>query len=69
MKKTIILTLITLLLSSQNLSAQDLGAASAESLQTGSSNQWKGWVFASTALVSAAIGVVVVSLNPGSTSH
>ena len=68
-KKQTTLLFSILLLSTQTLIAQDIGSGAARASQTSSSNNWQSWVFATSALISAAIGVVVVSLNPGSTSH
>ena len=65
MKKRVFFLILTM----QHLSAQDVGTAAAVSSETSSSNHWQNWVFASSALLSAALGVVVVALNPGSTSH
>ena len=69
MKKSTILLVLIALLSTQILVAQDVGAGAVVASQTSSSNNWQNWVFASSALISAAIGIVIVSLNPGSTSH
>lgn len=69
MKKQTAFFILTLFFCTQNLSAQDVGAGAVASRETGSSNTWKNWVFASTALISVVIGVVVISLNPGSNSH
>lgn len=69
MKKQMILLFSILLFSTQTLIAQDVGEGATAAVQTSSSNNWQSWVFATSALICAAIGVVVVSLNPGSTSH
>ena len=69
MKKSIFFLILTFLFSTHPLTAQEVGEAAVASTETASSNQWKNWVFASSALVAVVIGVVIVSLNPGSTSH
>lgn len=69
MKKRVLFLTIALLATTQHLSAQDVGTSATVSSETSSSNNWQNWVFASTALISATIGVIVVALNPGSTSH
>jgi hypothetical protein len=51
------------------LSAQEIeGIAAAEAAETSSSN-WQNWVFAGSALISAAVGVVIVSTNTGTFGH
>jgi hypothetical protein len=69
MKLLPILLICSLLFFIHPLPAQEAGDAAAASAEMGSSNNWQSWVFASSALISAAIGVIIVSVNPGSTSH
>jgi|GEM_PF-2665837 len=70
MKRTKFFLLLVFFFSIQDISAQDtIGEAAVASQKTSSSNEWQNWVFASSALVAAAVGVVIVSLNSGSTSH
>lgn len=69
MKHRALFLTLALFTITQHLNAQDVGTAATVSSETSSSNKWQNWVFASTALISATIGVVVVALNPGSTSH
>lgn len=62
---TTLLTLIALL-SGSGLHAQT-GSAAASSRNVAKGNTWQNWVFAGSALVTAAVGVFVVSMNSGST--
>jgi hypothetical protein len=68
MKKPIFILLILLTISHPVFS-EEMGSASTESVETSSSSSnWQCWVFATSALLTAALGVVIVSLNPGSSS-
>ncbi len=51
------------------LIAQETGAAAGDSIQAAQSSNWQNWVFAGSALVTATVGVVIISLNSGTTSH
>ncbi|HLB53263.1 MAG TPA: hypothetical protein VJK48_06130 [Chlamydiales bacterium] len=53
-----------------SLSAQEeVGAASMEAVEASSSSTWKNWVFAGSALVTAVVGVVIISTNTGTYNH
>lgn len=58
-----------LLLGSQSISAEETGEAAVASVETVKDSQWQNWVFATSALITLTVGVVIVSLNPGSTAH
>ncbi len=63
-----------LLLSVSSLSAQDTAVEESDTSTTdmaseSRSSTWQNWVFASSALVTAVIGVVIISLNTGTTSN
>lgn len=45
------------------------GAASASSAEAGQRAVWQNWVFAGSALATVTAGVVIISLNSGTTSH
>ncbi|OGN65136.1 MAG: hypothetical protein A3E80_02330 [Chlamydiae bacterium RIFCSPHIGHO2_12_FULL_49_9] len=62
--KLFVLLALTL---SSILQAQETGAAAAEG--TRSSGEWINWVFAGSALITATIGVVAVSIDYGRTAH
>ena len=64
-RTTILFSLLTL----ASLSPQEPGHASVESTEVGSSSNWQNWIFAGSALVSATLGVVIVSLSTGTQSH
>lgn len=66
--KKISLLIIFILSTTATLSAQETGTAAASSAETASSN-WQNWVFAGSALVTAAAGVVIIAMSSGSTSH
>ncbi len=63
------LYLFTLIATMSGLFAQETGAAAADSAEATKSSNWQNWVFAGSALVSATVGVVIISLNSGTTSH
>lgn len=68
MKKiTSLLTLIALV-SGSGLHAQT-GTAAANSSSVAKGNNWQNWVFATSALVTAAVSIFVVSMNSGSSSQ
>lgn len=67
MKKLPIL-IILCICSAPGLQAQETGAAAVDSAEITKSN-WQNWVFAGSALVTAAIGVVIVSTNTGNFGH
>lgn len=67
MKKLSFLT-IFFLCSVSGLWAQETGAAAASSAQATTGN-WQNWVFAGSALVTAVVGVVIISTNTGSFGH
>ena len=60
--------MIFILSAAPTLYAQETGAAAASSSETASSN-WQNWVFAGSALVTDAAGVVIIAMSSGSTSH
>jgi hypothetical protein len=61
--------LLTLISMTFKVYGEDTGSAAAISAETAQESNWKNWVFAASALVTAAIGVVIISLNTGNTSH
>jgi len=63
------LFLFTLIATMSGLTAQETGAAAASSAEATQSSNWQNWVFASSALLTATAGVVIISLNTGNTSH
>jgi purine-cytosine permease-like protein len=60
------LFLLSFILSS-SLQAQETGAAAANASE--STSEWVNWVFAGSAIVTATIGVVAVSVDYGRTTH
>ncbi len=58
----------SLLLLALPLQAQETGAAAA-SARNASTSQWQNWVFASSAMVTAAAGIVLLALDNGSPVH
>ena len=50
------------------MQAQETGAAAVDYAELTKSH-WQNWVFAGSALVTAAIGVVIVSTNTGNFGH
>ncbi|MBI3900601.1 MAG: hypothetical protein HY324_00460 [Chlamydiia bacterium] len=48
---------------------EELGSASMEAVSTSSSNAWRNWIFAGSALVIAVVGVVIISTNTGTYNH
>jgi len=67
MKKLPFLT-IFFLFSIPGLWSQETGAGAASSAQATTGN-WQNWVFAGSALVTAAVGVVIISTNTGTFGH
>ncbi|MBM3184178.1 MAG: hypothetical protein FJZ64_02605 [Chlamydiae bacterium] len=49
--------------------AQETGEAAAIAAETTKESNWQNWVFAGSALVTATIGVVIISVSSGTTSH
>jgi hypothetical protein len=47
----------------------ETGAAAAASAESTLKNNWQNWVFAGSALLTVTAGVVIISLNAGTTSH
>jgi hypothetical protein len=45
------------------------GSTAAVSSQTGRQTSWQNWVFAGAALVIAAVGIAIVSINKGEEAH
>jgi len=48
---------------------EDTGFVAASAVEVSKSSNWQNWVFASSALVTVVVGVVIISLNSGTTSH
>ncbi|MBI5272863.1 MAG: hypothetical protein HY861_02645 [Chlamydiia bacterium] len=69
MQRIAFLFILSILASTPKLYAEETGAAAANSAQESTSDHWQNWVFAGSALITAAIGVVIVSLNSGTFSH
>lgn len=46
-----------------------VGQASLVATKSGQENNWQNWVFVGGALVAAAVAVLVVSLDSGSSAH
>lgn len=67
MKKVLFLFIFSLL-SIPGLWAQETGVGAASSAQAATSN-WQNWVFAGSALVTAAVGVAIIATNNGSFGH
>ena len=53
----------------EETSQSSTGTAAAEAVDTSQNSNWQNWVFAGSALVTATIGVVIISLTSGTTSH
>ncbi len=68
MKKITALFTAAALLSGSALHAQTGGGA-ASSSTTAKGNNWQNWAFAGSAIVTAAIGVFVVTMNNGQSSQ
>lgn len=68
MKKITALFTAAALLSGSALQAQTGGGA-ASSSTTAKGNNWQNWAFAGSAIVTAAIGVFVVTMNNGQSSQ
>lgn len=64
MKKTA-LFLVALVLAKPLTAQEAVGAAAAEASQ---SSDWQSWTFASTALVTAALGITLISMDTGTSS-
>lgn len=64
-----IVFLFVLIFSIHPLSAQETGTASATAAEASKSSNWQNWAFASSALVTATLGVVIISLSSGTNSH
>lgn len=60
--------IITLLMIALTLQAQP-GEAGIESTKAAKESHWQNWTFFSTLVVTATIGVIVVSLNTGKPAH
>jgi hypothetical protein len=58
--------LLIALLLGRVLFAQESGEAAVQTAKTAISNQWQNWVFAGSLLLTAATGILVVSLHTGS---
>lgn len=73
MKNATTLLTLTALLLNTSLNAQATGNASVEPVKIAKANNWQNWAFASSALLTAAGAIFVVSINNGkkvqSTSH
>lgn len=57
------------LFSGLSLSAQETGEAAVNSASIASSNNWQNWAFAGTAIVTASVGVFLVTLDSGANAH
>ncbi len=66
MKTLITFLLLFTLVSTSPIHAQVEGAATVNTSNLGKDNEWQNWIFAISAMVTAAVGVLVVSLNQGS---
>lgn len=64
-----VLFIFSLIVTMSELYAQETGAAAASSAEATQNSNWQNWVFAGSALVTATVGVVIISLNSGTTSH
>ncbi len=69
MKKKFFLYTVCFLFSASGLFSQETGIGAENSTYAGKSSSWQNWVFAGSALVTATVGVVVISLNTGGYSH
>lgn len=65
---TALLTLTTLL-STGALHAQTTGETAVATAETATSSNWQNWTFAAVSMVTAAAGIVVVSLDNGTAAH
>ena len=66
--KQVLFLIIFSLLSIPGLWAQETGVGAASSAQATTGN-WQNWVFAGSALVTAAVGVAIISTNTGTFGH
>lgn len=48
---------------------QTVGYAAASSAEAPKKSDWQNWVFAGSALLTVAAGVVIISLNSGTNKH
>lgn len=69
MKQITALLTAAALLSGTALQAQATGGGAASSTTTAKGNNWQNWAFAGSAIVTAAIGVFVVTMNNGQSSQ
>lgn len=69
MRKITALFTAAALLSGTALQAQATGGGAANSSSTAQGNNWQNWAFAGSAIVTAAIGVFVVTMNNGQSSQ
>ena len=60
---------VSLLLIAASLPAQETGSAASSAASTGGGSEWENWTFAASALVTAAVGIFVVSTQDAASSH
>ena len=48
---------------------QDVGYAAASSAEMPRRSDWQNWVFAGSALLTVAAGIIIISLNSGTNEH
>ena len=58
------LILFTLIMASSAMAQE--GGAAVNSRNMGKNNEWQNWIFAASAMVAAAAGVLIVSMDQGS---
>ena len=55
--------------SQETESDQDVGYAAATSAAAPQRSDWQNWVFAGSALLTVAAGIIIISLNSGTNEH
>lgn len=60
--------LVTLLFFGRALFAETSGDTAVQTAKDASSNEWQNWIFAGSLLLTAASGIIVVSLHTGNSS-
>ncbi len=61
--------LLSMSVSAQDVAVEESDTSTTDAVSEGRGSSWQNWVFASSALVTAVIGVVIISLNTGTTNN
>ena len=65
MRNFTLLLILFSLLTQGSVSAQTTGVAAVETVETASEGSWQNWVFAGSAILTAAGAIFVVTMNNG----